>query len=170
MGWACAGYGLATDCLWTGCGQCRDPIGSAWHSDRVHSPPVIVVGAAIIADGLLLAAQRSEPAQLAGGWELPGGKVEPGESDVDALVRECREELGVEIAVGDRVGGDWPLGKGAVLRVWTARVLEGEPQPLEDHMALRWLSRGELYGVAWLPADLPVIAAIEAWLDDRRVR
>ena len=129
---------------------------------------MIVVGAAIIADGRLLAAQRSEPARLAGGWELPGGKVEPGESDLDALVRECREELGVEILVGDRVGGDWPLGEGAVLRVWTAEVIDGEPQPLEDHAALRWLSRAELYVVPWLPADLPVIAALEAWLGDGR--
>jgi 8-oxo-dGTP diphosphatase len=129
---------------------------------------VIVVGAAIISDGRLLAAQRSEPARLAGGWELPGGKVEPGESDTDALVRECHEELGVEIQIGDRVGGDWPLGEGAVLRVWTAHVVNGEPQPLEDHAALRWLGRAELYVVPWLPADLPVIAALEAWLGDGR--
>jgi 8-oxo-dGTP diphosphatase len=148
-----------------------------WHSfvmaatdgiDRVDPPPVIVVGAAILDGARLLAAQRSEPAALAGGWELPGGKVEPGESDTEALVRECQEELGVDIMVGDRVGGDWPLGSAAVLRVWTARVIVGEPKPLEDHAELRWLSRGELYTVAWLPADLPVIAALEAWLADGR--
>src|SRR5215467_10554281 len=53
----------------------------------------LVVGAAIIARGRLLAAQRADPPELAGGWELPGGKVEPGESDQEALVRECHEEL-----------------------------------------------------------------------------
>ncbi|WP_425569087.1 NUDIX domain-containing protein [Nonomuraea salmonea] len=55
--------------------------------------------------GRVLAAQRAEPAALAGGWEFPGGKVDPGESDEAALVRECREEIGVEVAVGRRVGG-----------------------------------------------------------------
>src|SRR6266545_5054036 len=76
--------------------------------------PLVVVGAAILDGGRLLAAQRGEPPALAGGWELPGGKVEPGESEEDALVRECREELGVEIALGKRVGGDWPLANGMI--------------------------------------------------------
>ncbi|GLZ09991.1 DNA mismatch repair protein MutT [Actinomadura sp. NBRC 104425] len=125
----------------------------------------MVVGAAIIAGGRLLAAQRGEPPELAGGWEFPGGKVDPGESDRDALVRECHEELGVKIALIDRIGGDWPLalGAGSVLRVWTAELVEGRPEPLE-HLALRWLSPDELYDVAWLPGDLPVVAAIRPHL------
>jgi 8-oxo-dGTP diphosphatase len=121
---------------------------------------VVVVGAAIIRAGLLLAAQRAEPPRLAGGWELPGGKVDPGESDEDALVRECHEELGVKIRLGARIGGDWPLGdEGSVLRVWTAGIAEGEPAALE-HLALRWLGPAELYEVGWLPGDLPVIDAL----------
>ncbi|HEU5157953.1 MAG TPA: (deoxy)nucleoside triphosphate pyrophosphohydrolase [Streptosporangiaceae bacterium] len=121
----------------------------------------IVVGAAIIAGGRLLAAQRADPPELAGGWEFPGGKVDPGEADEDALVRECREELGVEIKLGERVGGDWPLTATTVLRVWTAELVEGTgtPRPLE-HLALRWLAADELYDVAWLAADLPVVAAV----------
>ncbi|MFC5187334.1 (deoxy)nucleoside triphosphate pyrophosphohydrolase [Actinomadura harenae] len=120
----------------------------------------VVVGAAIISGGRLLAAQRAEPAELAGGWEFPGGKVDPGETDEQALVRECEEELGVRVVLGDRVGGDWPLVLGgAVLRVWTATVVEGEPQALE-HLALRWLAADELYDVEWLPGDLPVVEAI----------
>ncbi|MEV4258708.1 (deoxy)nucleoside triphosphate pyrophosphohydrolase [Spirillospora sp. NPDC049652] len=120
----------------------------------------VVVGAAIISAGRLLAAQRAAPAELAGGWEFPGGKVDPGETDEQALVRECEEELGVRVALGERVGGDWPLGPGGtVLRVWTATVEAGEPQALE-HLALRWLAADELYTVEWLPGDLPVVEAI----------
>nr|WP_103938517.1 (deoxy)nucleoside triphosphate pyrophosphohydrolase [Thermomonospora echinospora] len=121
---------------------------------------VVVVGAAIIRAGRLLAAQRAEPPRLAGGWELPGGKVDPGESEEDALVRECHEELGVKVGLGARIGGDWPLSdEGSVLRVWTAEILEGEPAALE-HLALRWLGPAELYEVDWLPGDLPVIGAL----------
>lgn len=121
---------------------------------------VVVVGAAILDGERLLAARRREPSALAGGWELPGGKVEPGESDRDALLRECREELGVEIALGERVGADWAMAGDAVLRVWTATVVAGEPQPLEDHSELRWLAPPEWYDVAWLAADLPVVRAV----------
>ncbi len=121
---------------------------------------VVVVGAAILDGSRLLAAQRAEPPHLAGGWELPGGKVEPGETDEQALVRECWEEIGVEVRLLDRVGGDWPLGANAVLRVWTAEVVDGEPQALDDHREVRWLAPGEWNDVPWLAADLPVIDAV----------
>ncbi|TDB81854.1 (deoxy)nucleoside triphosphate pyrophosphohydrolase [Actinomadura sp. KC216] len=120
---------------------------------------LVVVGAAIIRDGRLLTAQRAEPPHMAGGWELPGGKVDPGESDEDALVRECHEELAVKVRLTRRIGTDWRLSDQAVLRVWTARIVEGEPRALE-HLALRWLSQNELYDVDWLPGDLPVINAL----------
>ena len=120
----------------------------------------IVVGAAILDGVRLLAACRLEPAELAGGWELPGGKVDPGESDEQALHRECREELGVGIRLLERVGGDWPLGSDATLRVWTAEIVEGTPQPLEDHSELRWLEPESWNSVPWLTADLPVIEAV----------
>ncbi len=122
--------------------------------------PVVVVGAAILDGYRLLAAQRAEPAALAGGWELPGGKVEPGEADETALVRECREELGVDVALDSRVPGEFPLGVGHVLRVWTASVVCGVPQALDDHLAVRWLEPEEWFDVAWLSADLPVIDAV----------
>ena len=121
---------------------------------------VCVVGAAILDGDRLLAARRLEPPELAGGWELPGGKVDPGETDEQALVRECREELGVLIRLLDRVGGDWPMGTTATLRVWTAEVVEGTPQPLEDHSELRWLEPSQWYDVEWLAADLPVVRAV----------
>jgi 8-oxo-dGTP diphosphatase len=123
----------------------------------------VVVGAAIIAGGRLLAAQRAEPAALAGGWEFPGGKVDPGESDEEALVRECHEELGVTVKLHERIGGDWPLVLGSILRVWTAEVVEGTPQPLE-HTELRWLSPAELYDVEWLPGDLPIVEVVREHL------
>jgi 8-oxo-dGTP diphosphatase len=126
--------------------------------------PVTVVGAAILDGGRLLAARRLEPPHLAGGWELPGGKVEPGETDEQALVRECREELGVLVRLGRRVGDDWSMGEVATLRVWIASLVDGVPQPLQDHSELRWLEPDALYDVAWLAADLPVVRAIEPLL------
>ncbi|MEU7008085.1 (deoxy)nucleoside triphosphate pyrophosphohydrolase [Streptomyces sp. NPDC046332] len=119
---------------------------------------VVVVAGAVYDRGRLLAARRSAPAELAGRWELPGGKVEPGESAEAALVRELREELGVETEAGERIPGEWPLKPGYVLRVWTARLLSGDPRPLEDHDELRWLARDELDSVDWLDQDRPAVA------------
>ncbi|MFE7512448.1 (deoxy)nucleoside triphosphate pyrophosphohydrolase [Streptomyces sp. NPDC057540] len=119
---------------------------------------VVVVAGALYDGGRLLAARRSAPVELAGRWELPGGKVEPGESPEEALVRELREELGVEVAPGEPLPGVWPLKPGYVLRVWTARLLSGEPRPLEDHDELRWLARSELDSVDWLDQDRPAVA------------
>jgi 8-oxo-dGTP diphosphatase len=128
------------------------------HAER--TTPLIIVGAAILADGRLLACQRSEPPEVAGRWEFPGGKVEPGEDDVQALIRECEEELGVLITVRERVGEDVPLAHGwALLRVWLAEIVSGEPQPLE-HSDLRWLGPDELDSVSWLPADAPIVAEV----------
>ncbi len=131
---------------------------TAVHTKR--TAPLIIVGAAIVRGGRVLGCERAEPPETAGRWEFPGGKVEPGESDHDALVRECEEELGVRIEVGARVGGDIPLGHGrAVLRVWLARLIGGEPQALE-HRSLRWLAPAELDSVPWLPADAPIVGEL----------
>ena len=116
----------------------------------------VVVGAAIRRSGRLLVAQRSTPEALAGLWELPGGKVEDAESEVDALVRECQEELAVEVAVERRVGGDVAIGNGWTLRAYAARLVGGEPQPLE-HLALRWVSSAELASVDWLPVNAVLV-------------
>lgn len=130
--------------------------------------PLVVVGAALldgaVGDRRVLAAQRSRPPELDGLWELPGGKVEPGETEEQALVRECREELGVEVAVGGRLGPDLPtMGGAGVLRVYTGRVTGGRPQ-LREHRALRWLTGGTLDDVAWLPADLALLDDLRAAL------
>ncbi len=112
-------------------------------------------------DGRVLACERSAPPEVAGRWEFPGGKVEPGETDAEALARECVEELGVRVAVGDRVGPDVSLAHGrSVLRVFAVTLLDGDiPQALE-HTAMRWLGPDELDSVPWLPADKPIVAEL----------
>jgi len=128
------------------------------HTER--TVPLIIVGAALVADGRVLACERAEPSEVAGKWEFPGGKVEAGENELDALMRECEEELGIKIAVGDRIGADVPMAHGwATLRVWLATIVSGEPRPLE-HASLRWLATDELDSVPWLPADAPIVAAL----------
>ena len=121
--------------------------------------PQIVVGAAIVHAGRVLAAQRARPPEAAGRWEFPGGKVDPGETEPAALVRECIEELGVRIRVGARLGADVAMANGAVLRLDLADLLAGEPRALE-HLAVRWLGADELDSVPWLPADAPLAAAL----------
>lgn len=120
----------------------------------------VVVGGAVLRDGRLLAARRSAPPALAGRWELPGGKVEPGETAPEALVRELREELGVEVVPLARVPGAWPLSPPHVLQVWTARLVSGEPEPLQDHDALLWLAPERAGEVDWLDQDRPAVAEV----------
>ena len=122
-----------------------------------------VVGAALVRDGRVLASRRTDPPRLAGLWEFPGGKVEPGESDRDALLRELREELRVEAEVGQRLGGDVPISDTAVLRVYLCRLLSGEPA-LVDHDEHRWLSPQELLDVPWIPVDLPLVEQLRPHL------
>ncbi|MCA1710427.1 MAG: (deoxy)nucleoside triphosphate pyrophosphohydrolase [Actinobacteria bacterium] len=124
-----------------------------------------VVGAALLRDDppRVLASRRTEPPRLAGLWEFPGGKVEPGESDEQALVRELSEELGVDAEVGDRLGNDLPIGETAVLRVYVCRIVTGEPA-LVDHDEHRWLTADELDDVPWIPVDLPLVAELRTLL------
>ena len=115
----------------------------------------------------LLVARRSAPEHLAGLWEFPGGKVEPGEEPEAALIRELAEELGVGVRLGRELPaeepGGWPLNDRARMRVWFAEVTGGEPRPLEDHDELRWVGlndRDAILGLAWIPADYPIVRAL----------
>lgn len=121
-----------------------------------------VVCGAVLRDARVLACQRSAETFPPSVWELPGGKVEPGETDETALVRELREELGIEVVVGDGLGVSvFDYGRKQVeLVAYTARIVAGEPRALE-HQALRWLGAGELAGLEWAPADLPLLEAVE---------
>jgi 8-oxo-dGTP diphosphatase len=121
-------------------------------------PTQIVVAGALICGSEVLVAQRDRPPELAGRWELPGGKVAPGETEPDALARELGEELGCDVAVGDRLGDDVALNDTTTLRAYRVRLIRGEPQP-HDHRALRWVTAAELADVDWVPAD-------RRWLDD----
>ena len=122
-------------------------------------PTQIVVAGALIVGPTVLIAQRRRPPELAGRWELPGGKVMPGESEPAALARELAEELGLDaeaITVGERLGADVELDSGMTLRAYRVSLARGEPRP-HDHQALRWVTAVDLPDVDWVPAD-------RAWL------
>ena len=129
---------------------------------------VTVVAAAIVDDlaspRRLLAARRRRPVSLSGRWEFPGGKVDDGETPVQALHREICEELGVRIEPGpELVGpddGGWRITPRHVLRLWPAVLVSGEPAPLTEHDELRWLGPGEWLSVDWLDGDVRIVRAL----------
>ncbi|GAA2131150.1 (deoxy)nucleoside triphosphate pyrophosphohydrolase [Kitasatospora kazusensis] len=127
----------------------------------------IVVGGALIHQGRVLAARRSAPPEVAGYWEFPGGKAEPGETPEQALERELYEELGVRARAVAQLPGRWPVRPGLELRIWTAELLSGDPQPLEDHSELRWLGPEQLAEVDWLDHDREVLPHVARLLTDQ---
>ncbi len=128
-----------------------------------------VAAAAIVRHGRVLAARRTHPADLAGGWELPGGKLEPGESVAAAAVREVAEELGCGIEVVRRLSGRQPVKGGYHLTAHLALLVSGEPVPCE-HDAIRWLGPEELDQVRWLAAERPFLGELrEVLLDGTRL-
>ena len=131
---------------------------------------VQVVGAALVDGDRVLVAQRSG-GPYDGCWEFPGGKVEPGEEELAALVREIGEELGVavvpqaflgEVVLDGVVAGGLPGA--STLRVWWGQVQPGSEVTAREHSELRWLGADELESLDWIPADRPLLPAVRALL------
>jgi 8-oxo-dGTP diphosphatase len=119
----------------------------------------LVVGVAVLRNGRVLAARRSD----VGGWEFPGGKVEPAEDPAAAAVREIAEELGCGIEVTGWLTPTVPIREGLELRIATARLETGEPIPAYgDHDAIRWVPPAGLASLTWLEPDLPFVAELAA--------
>lgn len=119
-----------------------------------------VVAAVIFKDGRVFATQRGY-GEFKDGWEFPGGKIEPGESPEDALRREIREELEVEVNVGeliDTIEYDYPAFH-LSMKCYVCTIADGNPHLLE-HEAAKWLSSTQLSSVDWLPADITLISKI----------
>ena len=112
-----------------------------------------VVAAIIIKDGEVFATQRGY-GEFKGWWEFPGGKIESGECPEDALVREIREELDAEIAVGDLLETiEWDYPNFHLTMHCFVCTLLSESVSLNEHAAAAWLGRESLHSVKWLPAD-----------------
>jgi mutator protein MutT len=121
----------------------------------------VVAAAVTEASGRVLIAQRPPGKHLAGGWEFPGGKLEPGEDRRAGLARELREELGITLSTPRpliRVRHTYDYG-GVLIDMWVVRHYRGELAGL-DGQALRWVSQEELEAVQLLPADGPIVAAL----------
>jgi 8-oxo-dGTP diphosphatase len=153
---------------------------------------VLVVAAAIVQAGRVLAAQRSYPAELADCWEFPGGKVEPGEKPTAALMREIREELGVDVAVHERLGDDvlLQLPKPVPGRLPAVQQRLGDDVPLRparpvpgrlrlyrcslsapdampvahEHARLRWVAAADLDALGWLGTNRHLLPLVRAAL------
>ena len=120
-----------------------------------------VVAGIVERAGQVLCACRGPSQDQAGLWEFPGGKVEPGEDDATALVRELREELGIEVGVGQHVKTAlWSDGQRWIELVgYRCILVDGEPTPRE-HAEIRWVEPGVLQSLDWAPADLPIVAVV----------
>ena len=123
----------------------------------------IEVVAGIIRDGeKVFATQRGYGDQKVG-WEFPGGKIEPGETPEQALVRELKEELAIDVCVGDfvcTVEHDYPTFH-LTMHCYLCTVAGGMSPKLLEHEAACWLAPTEMHSVNWLPADVKVVAALE---------
>ena len=127
-------------------------------------PVILVVAVALVdPDGRVLIAQRPEGRAMAGLWEFPGGKIEPGETPEAALIRELDEELGIDtwasclapLTFASHSYDEFHL----LMPLFVCRRWQGTPQPRE-HQALRWVRAGELRRFPMPPADLPIIPVL----------
>lgn len=131
------------------------------------SPLFVVAVALIDPDGRVLLQQRPPGKSMAGLWEFPGGKVEPGETPEAALVRELEEELGIathESCLAPATFASEPLGERHLLMLlYVCRKWRGQAEP-RHATALKWVRPAQMYGLSMPPADLPLIGLLEALL------
>jgi len=135
-------------------------------SPETHEQIIPVVAAALMRGGRLLAARRAPGGPRGGLWELPGGKVEPGESAQEALARELREELGVRVTVGPVLGEVVHAYPDLVIRLMVCPCSLEQEEPMKlEHDALAWLGPDDLWTLPWAAADRAVLGkiAVELW-------
>jgi 8-oxo-dGTP diphosphatase len=115
--------------------------------------------------GNILVCRRPAGKHLGGLWEFPGGKIDPGETAASALIRELREELGIEVAPGQSLPEVvWPYETFTIRLIpFLCRIVAGKPRPIEHH-EIRWCPRGEWADLEWAPADVPILAGLERLL------
>ena len=134
--------------------------GKTTDGKTIQGKTIRVSAAVILRGGLVYATQRGY-GDYKDWWEFPGGKIEPGEAPEDALAREIREELDIQVDVGEKltvVEYDYPKFH-LVMHCFVCRIREGEPV-LKEHEAARWLTEGEITQVRWLPADVIAVMAL----------
>lgn len=125
-----------------------------------------VVGAAILENGRILAAQRGPLMSGAGVWEFPGGKVESGESEEAALIRELGEELHLQIKPLYHLGEVQRPERKMRLSVWICERTGGEPV-LTEHADVRWVGADELHSLDWSEPDRPFLPELKKILEGR---
>lgn len=134
---------------------------SCWSLYKEDMKTIRVVAAVIRSEDKIFATARGY-GEFKGQWEFPGGKIEPGETPQEALVREIQEELDVKTEVGDLIDTieyDYSSFHLSMDCFW-CNVTEGEIK-LKEAEDARWLSKDELYSVDWLPADMELIEKLE---------
>ena len=121
-----------------------------------------VVAAVIQSGDEFLACRRSPQKNLAGKWEFPGGKVEFGETDVEALTREIKEELSVDVQVGDLVAVSRSISgpQQIVMYTYFAQLISLKPTYSSDHDQLLWVTKTGLESLDWAELDIPVIEVL----------
>ncbi|UXS75722.1 (deoxy)nucleoside triphosphate pyrophosphohydrolase [Staphylococcus chromogenes] len=122
---------------------------------------IAVVGAIIFDGHKVLCAQRSEKMSLPLMWEFPGGKIEQGESDIEALKRGIREEMKCDLEVGEKVTTTTYEYDFAIIQLTTYRCqLKSQLPTLTEHKAIEWLNKKDLKSLTWAPADIPAVEII----------
>lgn len=124
-----------------------------------------VVAAVFIKDNKVFCAQRKDAGETAKKWEFPGGKIEPGESHRQALIREISEELSATITPGDFLLTVEHAYKtfSLTMHAYEAAITEGT-LTLSEHLDSKWLAREELYSVDWAAADVPIVEKVAGML------